>query len=138
MFPSCCRLFVAALLLLAAVTDCQQAEVGEAEAGKGSSSLAEFVDNLIDQMKVKVGECDISTLKKISILVSFAEFVDNLSDVKESREREAKKGGVEVEEVDMVEEEELPSWKVMHERILLKFDFLRCLMNVSTIFVGSS
>ena len=38
--------------------------------------------------------------------------MDKLNYVKESKEREAMKGGVEVEEVDMVEEEELPSWKV--------------------------
>ena len=35
-----------------------------------------------------------------------------MNDVKESREREAKKAGVEVEETEMEEEEELPSWKV--------------------------
>ena len=50
------------------------------------------------------------------IVANIAGFEDNLSykmnDVKESREREAKKAGVEVEEVEMVEEEELPSWKV--------------------------
>lgn len=79
--PYCC-LFIASLLLL----ECQPAEVGEVEAGKGSSSLAEFVNNLIDQM----------------------------NDVKESREREAKKAGVEVEEAELVEEE-LPFWKVPHE-----------------------
>ena len=39
--------------------------------------------------------------------------IDWKNDFKESREREAKKAGVEVEEVEMVEEEELPSWKVM-------------------------
>merc|ERR1719239_591989 len=38
-----------------------------------------------------------------------------MNDVKESREREAKKAGVEVEEVEMVEEDELPSWKVLNE-----------------------
>ena len=72
MFPPCCSLFIHSFLLLATV-DCQQAEqVGEMEAGgkgspslgeieaggKGSSksSLAEFVDNLIDQMNdAKVG-----------------------------------------------------------------------------------
>ena len=32
--------------------------------------------------------------------------------VKESREREAKKAGLEVEVAEMVEEEEVPSWKV--------------------------
>jgi len=76
-------LFIASVLL----QECQQAEVAEMEAGKGSPSLAEFVNNLIDQM----------------------------NDVKESREREAKKAGVEVEETEMVEEEELPSWKVPPE-----------------------
>ena len=35
-----------------------------------------------------------------------------MNNVKESREREAKKAGVEVEEVEMVEEDEVPSWKV--------------------------
>ena len=56
MIPPGCRLFIHSLLLLAMVY-CQQAEVGEIEAGgKGSSSLAEFVDNLIDQMNdAKVG-----------------------------------------------------------------------------------
>ena len=54
MFPPCRRLFIGALLLLAA-PECQQAEVGEVEAWKGSSSLADFVNNLIDQMNdVKV------------------------------------------------------------------------------------
>ena len=37
---------------------------------------------------------------------------DHMNNVKESREREAKKAGVEVEEVEMVEEDEVPSWKV--------------------------
>ena len=41
--------------------------------------------------------------------------IDRVNVFKESREREAKKAGVEVEEVEMVEEEELPSWKVMHK-----------------------
>ena len=63
MLPPCCRPFIAPLLLLlAAVADCQQADVGEVEAGKGSSSLAEFVDNLIDQMKIKV--CNILTFDR--------------------------------------------------------------------------
>ena len=56
MLPLGCRLLIHSLLLLA-WADCQQADVGEVEAGKGSSSLAEFVDNLIDQMndvKVKI------------------------------------------------------------------------------------
>jgi len=87
MFPPCRRLFIGALLLLLAAAQCQQAEVGEVEAGKGSSSLADFVNNLIDQM----------------------------NDVKESREREAKKAGLEVEEAEKVVEEELPFWKVPHE-----------------------
>ena len=39
--------------------------------------------------------------------------IDRVNVLKESREREAKKAGVEVEEVEMVEEEELPSWKVV-------------------------
>ena len=59
MFPLGCCLFI----LLLASADCQQAEVGEMEAvGKASSksSLAEFVDNLIDQMNdAKVGMSDI-------------------------------------------------------------------------------
>ena len=84
MFPLCCQLFIALLL---AGGNCQQAEVGEVESGKTSSSLAEFVDNLIDQM----------------------------NDVKESREREAKKTVVEVEEVEKVVEEELAAWKVIHK-----------------------
>lgn len=84
MFPLCCQLFIALLL---AGGNCQQAEVGEVESGKTSSSLAEFVDNLIDQM----------------------------NDVKESREREAKKTVAEVEEVEKVVEEELAAWKVPHE-----------------------
>ena len=50
------------------------------------------------------------------IVANIAGFEDNLlykmNDVKESKEREVKKAGVEVEEVEMVEEEELPSWKV--------------------------
>ena len=41
---------------------------------------------------------------------SLAEFVDQ-----GSRESEAKRTGVEVEEVEMLEEEELPSWKVVKE-----------------------
>ena len=82
MHPLCCQLFIALLL---AGGNCQQAEVGEVESGKTSSSLAEFVDNLIDQM----------------------------NDVKESREREAKKTVAEVEEVEKVVEEELAAWKVI-------------------------
>jgi len=84
MFPLCCQI---CLVLLLAGTKGQSTEVPEVEGGESSSSkLAEFVDNLIDQM----------------------------NDVKESREREAKK--TEVEEVEMlVEEDELPSWKVSHE-----------------------
>ena len=84
MLPLCCQLFIALLL---AGGNCQQAEVGEVESGKTSSSLAEFVDNLIDQM----------------------------NDVKESREREAKKTVAEVEEVEKVVEEELAAWKVIHK-----------------------
>ena len=61
MFPPVCRLLIHSLLLLV-WADCQQAEVGEMEAGKGSSSLAEFVDNLIDQMNAKVGMFGISIL----------------------------------------------------------------------------
>merc|ERR1719222_1650209 len=38
-----------------------------------------------------------------------------MNDVKESREREAKKAGLEVEEAEKVVEEELPFWKVPHE-----------------------
>ena len=52
--------FIAALLLFAAA-ECQQAEVGEAEAGNGSSSLADFVNILIVQINdVKVGMFNIS------------------------------------------------------------------------------
>ena len=70
MFPPVCRLLIHSLLLLA-WADCQQAEVGETEAGgKGSSSLAEFVDNLIDQMNAKVGMIVISILDTSTHLMS--------------------------------------------------------------------
>ena len=86
MFLPSCHL---GFVLLIAGAGCQQPEVGEMESGKSSSSgLAEFVDNLIGQNE----------------------------DVKESREREAKWTGVEVEEVEMMEEEKLPSWKVRAKR----------------------
>ena len=38
--------------------------------------------------------------------------IDQMSYAKESREREAKKAGLEVEEAEKVVEEELPFWKV--------------------------
>ena len=81
MLPLCCQI---CLVLFLAGTKGQQTEIQEVEAGESSSSnLAEFVDEMIDQM----------------------------NDVKESMEREAKR--TEVEEMEMVvEEEELPSWKV--------------------------
>ena len=67
MFPPCRRLFIGALLLLLAAAQCQQAEVGEVEAGKGSSSLADFVNNLIDQMNdVKVEMLNIVDAYNIS------------------------------------------------------------------------
>ena len=103
MFPLCCQLIIALLL---AGGNCQQAEVGEGESGKTSSSLAEFVDNLIDQM----------------------------NDVKESREREAKKTVAEVEEVEKVVEEELAAWKVIHKDFNLISTILLWRTHIDTIF----
>ena len=124
MFPPCRRLFIGALLLLLAAAQCQQAEVGEVEAGKGSSSLADFVNNLIDQMNdVKVEMLNMSIvdayvdtiLKYRPALLTLwivANLIDQMKYAKESREREAKKAGLEVEEAEKVVEEELPFWKV--------------------------
>ena len=41
-----------------------------------------------------------------------ANLIDQMKYAKESREREAKKAGLEVEEAEKVVEEELPFWKV--------------------------
>ena len=52
-----------------------------------------------------------------------ANLIDQMNYAKESREREAKKAGLEVEEAEKVVEEELPFWKVdfFDEYMLLIF-----------------
>ena len=58
LLDTCKKVFQMFLLFIAffLLQECQQAEVAEMETGKGPSSLAEFVNNLIDQMNdVKVG-----------------------------------------------------------------------------------